>query len=805
MKEQLLRYSCLWLSLLLSATLSSQEIKVIDENNVPLIGVHVFAGQNVMVTDLEGNAFVSLSAEEELRLEYLGYKEERYSLEELIELNFLIQLQPDNEIIDEVIIIGRTDARELDLPYNVTHIKAEQIFSSNAQNSADALALNSGAYVQKSQLGGGSPILRGFEANKVLLVVDGIRMNNAIYRNGHLQNAITIDPAILQQMEVIYGPGSLLYGSEALGGVIHFRTQSPLLDFSDGTASKHRFNIHSRYNSADQEKTIHVDHMLSKRKFGVLTSVSYTDRGDLRSGANRSDEYPNFGTRPFYVEVTENGDEIIENADPNVQIGTAYNQLDILQKYVYQVSENLKTELNLQYSTSGDIPRYDNLSEYRNGQLRFAEWYYGPQKRLLIAPKFSWTQRNMLFDKASLISSYQQIEESRYSRNLNATQLEAQIENVSVLGLTIDFNKRINLHHKLTYGADLHYNDVGSQANAQEGNLTSPILTRYPSGSSQLRNAGAYIQHNWQNTDSTLVWATGIRYSNQEVNLLYSRNDPFQWPDYFYDGIVSKNSAVVGITGINYQKGPLIAKVSTGTAFRSPNVDDLAKIRVNGDEITVPNPDLDSEKVWNSEITLGYRKSNFTFSGTAFYTQLTDAIVRETFTLPDGSDTYFINNDSLIVTANVNSAAGTIRGLSLNLAAQFSEQLAFEGSINIQKGIQENAEGTTSPLGHIPPTYGRHKLTYALKKVELSLSHNYNAWKRIEDYGGSVDNPDLATIDGAPSWHTFSIASQWNFGEHWTINLALENLTDLHYRPFASGVSAAGRHVVIAARYGIGH
>ena len=257
----------------------------------------------------------------------------------------------------------------------------------------------------------------------------------------------------------------------------------------------------------------------------------------------------------------------------------------------------------------------------------------------------------------------------------------------------------------------------------------------------------------------------------------------------------------MGITGLNFQKGPLIAKAATGTAFRSPNVDDLAKVRVNGDELTVPNPQLDSEKVWNSEITLGYRSARLTAGLTGFYTRLTDAIVRTDFSLPNGHTRFVSNGDTLQVTANVNASSGIIRGLSVNLQAELFSGLRYEGTLSFQQGTQTDSENVESPLGHIPPTYGRNKLSYQTEKLTLSLSHNYNLWKRVEDYGGSVDNLDLATVDGAPEWHDFGISAQYHLAKSWTINAAVQNLNDLHYRPFASGVSAAGRHIVLAVRY----
>ena len=365
MLKQHSAYIYLWLSLCLMATAASaQQLTVLDELAQPMIGVHIWIGDRVEVTDVEGQALLDwgidvggTSGLATVRLEYLGYEDLILTQDQLLSLGYKCAMTPDDKMLEEVIIIGRTDAREIDLPYNVTRIKSESIFSSNAQNSADALGLNSGAYIQKSQLGGGSPILRGFEANKVLMVVDGVRMNNAIYRNGHLQNAITIDPAVLDQLEVIYGAGSLLYGSEALGGVIHFRTKTPLLDFTEDENKRLSLNAYIRHNTADSEKTGHIDVCFSRQKWGVLTSISYSDRGDLRTGSNRDSAYPGFGERMFHIKPDANAnDTTLTNSNPDIQIGTAYNQMDLLQKWVYRPNALVKAELNLQYSSSSDVP-----------------------------------------------------------------------------------------------------------------------------------------------------------------------------------------------------------------------------------------------------------------------------------------------------------------------------------------------------------------------------------------------------------------------------------------------------------------
>ncbi len=815
MKGRHSKFSCRWLSIILglvwvNLSVAQSKVQVVDENKEPLIGVYISYDNQVNTTDNLGYfQFPSeLSKQTIFSFQYVGYNDLNLSLADIEYGLPYVQMTPNDNVLEEVTVIGRTDASEIELPYNISRVKAKNIFSNNVQTSADAIELSGGAYIQKSQMGGGSPILRGFEANKILLVVDGVRMNNAIYRNGHLQNAITIDPSILQQAEVIFGPGSLLYGSEALGGVIHFRTKSPLLNLTPDLDKKENLNLVMRYNNANHEKMLHIDHLYSNKKFGVLTSVSFSDYGDLRAGSRRSEAYPDLGRRENYVIPRANQDSIAVNDNPNVQIGTAYNQFDLMQKYVFSLSEKVKLEFNLQYSSTGDVPRYDNLSEMQNGTFRYALWNYGPQNRFLFSPKLTILSPTALYDKATLITSYQKIDEDRIIRNFNSPILETQNENVSVYGLTLDFSKELSDRQKIIYGIDYHYNDVASIAWSQDDSSSNPedrttILSRYPSAGSQLANAGIFAQHILHSRDTYWTWILGVRYTHQVVDLLYDRADPFEWPSYFYEGIKNTSQAFVGITGINYKRDGFSLKASVGNAFRAPNVDDLAKVRVKRDEITIPNPELKPEKVINGELTLSYSDKRLQVGATGYYTQLRDAIIREPFALPDGRTEYITRGDTLLVTANTNAQSGIVRGLSLSLKYNILPSLVYESSYNIAKGTAKDEDNVESPLAHIPPAFGHNRVSYRQPKFALSFDHKYNGWKPIDEYGGSVDNPDLATVDGSPSWHVYGISVQFFPLDLLTVNVALNNLMDSHYRPFASGVSGPGRHFILSAKYSL--
>jgi len=498
MKGRRLLYACLKLSifLLCANVLSAQQIiKFQDEEGQVMIGVSVILdGVPSLSTDINGEIEVNLSEFKTLSISYLGYEPTYFTKSQMAKLEYILPLTLSNSIIEEILIVGRTNANSRDLPFNVEAIGSKDIKISQAQTSADAIAKSGSVYVQKSQMGGGSPVIRGFEANKILLVVDGVRMNNAIYRGGHLQNAITLDASILNRAELIFGPGSLLYGSDAIGGVIHFRTKNPLVD-----GDKFSGAAYARYASANNENTIHGNFMLSnQKKLSSLTSFTFSSFGDLRAGANRSDDFPDWGKR-FEYAARENGVDVVkQNEDPNVQVGTGYNQMDLLQKVVFEPSKDLRLALNMQYSVSSDIPRYDFLSEYRNGTLRYATWNYGPQLRFLVSPVIEYDGKNKFFDKMMINSSYQRVQESRIVRTFNNPIETGQYENLNIYGLNVDFRRTFPNNSLIEYGGSAYSNQLESTADGVDvntGEAQTNILTRYPSNGSDLLQAGVYAHH----------------------------------------------------------------------------------------------------------------------------------------------------------------------------------------------------------------------------------------------------------------------------------------------------------------------
>ena len=802
-----------------SFAISDFPLQIIDANTKEtLIGVHVFNASNTFtsVTDIDGKVVLkNMKHHESITFSYVGYQELTLPFYKLREMGGVVRMVEAVEELAGVVVIGRRDDPTEEIPYMIDRITRDEIAFKNSQTAADALSSQGGVFIQKSQMGGGSPIIRGFEANKVLLVMDGVRMNNAIYREGHIQNSITIDNAILEQAEIIYGPGSLIYGSDALGGVVHFRSREPKVLFNYDQEYELKTNANVRFATANLEKSIHLDFDYSVQNWGSMTSITFVDYEDLMAGKKRPAAYPDFGKRFYFINVNEGVDESRPNSDPNIQVGTGYSQLDILQKIKYQPKESHYFIFNFQYSTSSNVPRYDMLTDTvsSGADLKWAEWHYGPQNRLLGSIKGKFLNPKKLYDKATVIGAYQRIEEDRLKRKLFKSHRTFNSEDVHVFSLTTDLDKYLDENHNntLAYGVDYSHNIVNSIAgnfNVRQESVNYKELTRYPSDGSTMTNFGAYVNYKWKNRDSTLNFSSGLRYSNVKLFAKYKEDDLIAWPDTFVTtGVTTQNDNLTWATGLtlNSKTGWQVHAL-VSSAFRSPNIDDFAKIRVKDGYVLVPNIELKPEKAITGELTLGKTIGHpssdryYKISGTAFYTRINDAIIRSNADL--FGDTMLIAEDVYQrVQKNINANNAYIYGVSANVLLNFNERWSFRSNANFIKG-RSMTDDNESPLAHIPPTYGQTSLSYKRNRFKVEGVVNYNAKKPLSEYGppGSSDNEDEATPEGTLGWTTYNLYSSFKLNEKYSVNLAVENILDIHYRPFGSGVSAPGRNFIVSVR-----
>jgi hemoglobin/transferrin/lactoferrin receptor protein len=716
-------------------------------------------------------------------------------------LHGLAQTDTTVKGLDEVIIYsGKFAERKKFISQKVEVITARQIAQTNAQNTGDLLVNTGNVFVQKSQQGGSSPVLRGFEASRVLLVVDGVRMNNAIYRAGHLQNVITVDQNMLERVEVLYGPASTLYGSDALGGVVIMRTKQPKLsDTSDLLATGSAF---VRYSSANNEKTAHSDISIGGRKFAWLQSYNYSDFGDMRMGSHYPDKYPNFGRRSQYIARINGIDSIVANKDDRVQRFSGYRQWDITQKLLYKQNNSITHSLNLQHSNSTNVPRYDRLQDLRNGVLRFAEWYYGPQTRYLAAYEMNAGNAGP-FEELRVNVNYQKIEESRHQREYRRNdRLDNRLEKLAVWGFVADGRRRWQ-QHELTVGADGQLNNVTSSAfrqNIQTG-AQSPLDSRYPNGENKMNYFGLYAQHLWKLADEKLIINDGLRLQTVSLRSTIRDNSFFNFP---FTEIKQNNTAVTGNLGVVYllsEKTRLTVSLASG--FRSPNIDDVARIfesNTASRQLIVPNPNIGPEYTYNADFGITQRTGNLRFEVTGFYTWFRNAISVAPFQF-NGQDSITYNGTRVRVFANQNINKAQLYGFHANVTADLLRYFRFYSTITFTHGRLQAAGKTSVPLDHIPPVYGKTSMTFTHQRLTAELFALYNGWKRLEDYNPSgEDNAQYGTPEGTPSWATLNLRTTVNVAKQLSFQLGLENLFDRNYRYFASGFSASGRHVIVALR-----
>jgi hemoglobin/transferrin/lactoferrin receptor protein len=731
----------------------------------------------------------------------------------------------DSKQIKEIVISGakkEIEKQEVSQTIDVIDKKTIQIQS---PSSSGELLQNTGKItVQQSQNGGGSPIIRGFEANRVLVVVDGVRMNTTIFRSGHLQNVMRVDPSQLENLEVYYGAGSTLYGSDAIGGVMFFQTAKPRLIHE--TSKTITGNAFTRFASAPNEKAAGFSLNISGKIIASLTSFSYSDFGNLMMGNNRTNDQPWFwGKRIYYQEYANGKDIMVKNPNPNEQIQSAYSQYNILQKFLYKPNERASHILNFQYSNSSDVPRYDALTErgtnvYQGYLLpenpttnpfNNSEWYYGPESRLMLAYSYDQKLKMKYLDELNLTIAYQNYKESRNSRGFGANNLgtngasrfRSQIENVDVGSINLDFHKTTKAH-QLTFGIEGIMNWVNSSA--KRYNIITGeqfyAATRYPDGGTHTGNYSIYAQDVYAITKELAYLNIGARYQYYTIDAVVK--DSLRNSGSF--GI--SNSAYSGNIGLSFlpHKNHRLA-LNFSTAFRIPNLDDMNKVFINtGNIIQVNNPNVKPERAFNYEINGQHQILNdIKLEWGAYYTHMQDYIsnIRTqingmNFLVDNGINKYYftLGNESL----------AHVHGLYSSLNIKLNKLLKLSADINYTYGrINRKDSVQNMPLSHIPPLSGRFELSHITNKFQTDFYIFFNTAKERKDYDviTTDDNREHSAdpINGyTPAWYTMNLRTRYRINPKWNIQLAIENLLDLHYRVFSSGISASGRNLRLTLR-----
>ena len=702
-----------------------------------------------------------------------------------------------------VVSASRWAERASTVSRQISVVQSGDVRDRNPGTAADMLEGTGEVFMQRSQAGGGSPRIRGFAANNVLMIVDGIRLNNLIYRTGNLQNLIQVDANSLDAAEVLFGPGSVQYGSDALGGVMVFRTKEPLVTGSSGTFRSGGEGF-VRYASAAQERTVHAEADLSWSTIGSHTSLTLTRFGDLRSGGTFPDAQPTFGRRDWYVDRINGRDTQLVNPDPLIQRASGYDQMNLLQKLRWQMNERWTLGLTAMFTTSGDIPRYDRLFELRtsNGVTnpRQSEWYYGPQFLSLNALTLTGNHIAPFMDDLSVTFSQQWYEESRHTRSFRSDVRRDQIEKVSVSNINADARVRLQQgeHDRdLYYGIEVSLQ--GSSSSATDVNIVTGSqtrgVTRYPDGGSTLNTYAAYVQTRWEFSDE-LIAAAGVRATMVNLESKVTDSSVFKLP---YSSISTDPSAITGSVGLTWIPTDWITvRGNLSSGFRAPNVDDVGKVfESKTGSIVVPNPSLGPMKVTTLEGGVALTPiDGWTLSATAFHSWLEDVMQIRPATY-DGKDSILYNEVLSQVTSLQNVGTGYLDGVSLVLDGRVGD-LSFLATASVTTG----RDNTGAVLMHITPAFGMVRLTWQpLEALRISTDARWSA-----AWTPSMIPPVEATLNvnypqgGLPAWTIAGVRASYDVTSTFTVQAAVENIFDLQYRPAGSGISAPGRNIITTLR-----
>tara|TARA_B100000963_G_scaffold297131_1_gene268479 strand:- start:25484 stop:27985 length:2502 start_codon:yes stop_codon:yes gene_type:complete len=811
---------------LFSNSLIGQIVTVTDSyTNNKIVDVDVFNNNKTkyLTTDQYGGVDISIFNSEEIILfKILGYKLKKLKKNEILNNNLIIKLDPEKKELDEIILsVARKSSSRKKIAEKVSVLSLNKINFFKPANSSDLLSLSPDIRIQKSQGGGGSPVLRGFEANRVLLVIDGIRMNNAIYRSGHIHNVNTIDPNIVNRAEVIFGSSSVGYGSDALGGVIHFYTKSPTIN----NQKKLKTSISQNFNSANKSLLNNLSFEYSFPKWAGISSFSYSKFNDIKSGNKRSHGFPGWGLNNLYFPQDDFFfyEKPIKNLQPSIQKNTGFDQYHFFQKFIFNITNRSQLNLNFQLSNSSNISRYDKLSEIdKNGNFNYAEWYYGPQKRLLFSPQFKFFSNEKLLKKGTITPSYQFINESRINRKFGNLNKSYQIEKLSIYGLNGDFEGSIGSYISFSYGFEFFKNQLISGAYSKKLIIKNsriinyekkvPIPSRYPSDGSSYNSNAAYFNLIYDfNTQSTLNF--GLRFTS--TNLIANWNED-ALIDQLLSNFKTNTKALTYTVGYTFRPNDRFKFNSIlSSGFRTPNIDDIGKIRENNSILTVPNTFLKPEYAYNFDLGFDYSINKFlNFKIRNYLTLISRHIVRSNYSIFSDTSTedpltIIYDGNEVSTIANKNLGNRFIYGSSMNLKLNFSRFLHFESNLTYTNADKSEKYG---PMPSILPLFGFSKLEVKFPKFKFLIINEFSSSKKPKDYSfggedGIEETPIIKENDsnglsytryyGTPKWNIFSFNANYYINNSFSINFGLENIFDLNYREFASGISSPGRNLLL--------
>lgn len=640
-------------------------------------------------------------------------------------------------LMDEVVISATRDrvAGAL-LPYSVGVYTRRDIQRQVSRTIPEALSGMAGIHIQKTNHGGGSPFVRGLTGNQTLIMVDGIRLNNSVFRYGPNQYMTLVSPDIVDRIEVVKGSGSVSYGSDALTGVINILTTT--LDFS--TQPRWSGRVTGRLTSSGIEYSGRPEIKYEGRRFSMVAGASIRQFGDLLGGDTTGFQRP-----------------------------SGYRERSFDVKTLADLGKGWRMTLSVQHLQQTDVPVYhkyklENFAVNDSDPIGRTFGYVRLEK-----PMFS-----SLDGKLTITGALQGMEEGRQSRKNGSTLLRVEEDQVLTRSGSVDLSLRFTPFWSSNSGAEVYADRVRSLREDQRVDLGTVTTLRglYPNDATYL-NAAIYSMHHLDFG----AWRVegGARYNIYRAAMT----------DVTLGSVTLKPQALVFQGGVNYRLASgwhLFAQASEG--FRAPNIDDMGTLGIVDFRYEAPAFDLRPERSFNLEAGLKVHQPRFAAQASVFRTNLRDLITRiKTTQVISGYDVY----------RKENVDRGYIQGFEVQARVEPLKGLRFTAAAATTYGqsITRN-----EPLRRMPPFTARLGAEYGKDRLFGGLIFDHANVQRRLEAGDKSDN--RIPKGGTPGFNLLNAYGSVALNKV-IIRAYLNNIFNIDYRTHGSGINGMGRSVSLTA------
>lgn len=614
----------------------------------------------------------------------------------------------------------------------------------------DALAAEVGVYLQQTTPGQGAAIIRGLKGSSILHLVDGMRLNNAIFRSAPTQYFALVPTGAVERIEVLRGTPASLYGSDAVGGVVQLVTRVPRFD---SARTEYRGEFHAAYDTAELGRMLSGTIDAGNERIATSVSADLLKTGDRRTGSG-------------------------ERIGPS-----GYESRAVRWVVAGRPDDDRSWLVDAHYLEQPETPRVDELVPgFGQAEPSSSEFFFKPNRRVFLHGKYGHEDGLFGLDW-NVDLAWQRIDDDSMSRDFEATDRRFESNRSDLYGLVVS-GSRVSDSGSWVAGVEMYLDEVSSarrEENILDGQVTE-LTPRFPDGS-RIERADLF-GNTEQYVSARNILGGGLRISHENVSL------PETPVSVAASVSVTDMSGDLGWIFNANDNWQIVA--NAGFGFRAPNVFDLGTLGNRpGNRFNVPNPNLDSERVVQFDAGARYTGERARFELMLYALDYTDRItsVLTGDVTPEGRD----------IVQSVNAADSTVRGFEGGAGLDLNDTMSLEAVLNYTWSEERVPGSPTEPGDRIPPLSGRLNFSY-----DAGGDFRLDAWLRFAGEQDRLSSRDIRDIridpNGTSGWGILGARGSWDVAGGWLFTLGVDNVFDKRYRVHGSGLDAPGRNLMIGVR-----